>query len=225
MSLVDLAVLYGLAGLGCAALVYRRSRGSPRRRVASAALALPLWPVWAPLALVPDPPPRVPATGRVARIEAELEHALAASRGSPFAILLSEDAAERIRQEVRLAASRIAELDEVLAQPGFDRAEADRRVGALTVEGSPRALRTAVLHRDSVAQLEGVRERYARAIDELGELVAALRSQLVLARFAGSSPEGVGGIVTELWARVEGLGEVMDAHALDPCPGPEEHRE
>ncbi|MFT3773425.1 MAG: hypothetical protein QM820_49240 [Minicystis sp.] len=50
-------------------------------------------------------------------------------------------------------------------------------------------------------------------------LVQALRAQLVLARFAGSQPEGAGGIVSELWARVEGLGvalgadEVPDAHA------------
>ena len=55
-----------------------------------------------------------------------------------------------------------------------------------------------------------MRDRHERALEELGELVGALRSQLVLARYAGSSPDGVGGIVTELWARVEGLGEVMD---------------
>jgi hypothetical protein len=211
MSLVDLALLYGVAGVGCAALVWRRTRGSPRRRMASAALALPLWPVWAPLALVPDPPRRTPATGRVARIEAELAHALDAARGSPLSILLSHEAADRIRREVRLAAARIDELDQVLALPGFDRTEADRRVDALTETGQPRALRTAVLHRDNVARLEALRDRHARVLEELGELVAALRSQLVLARYAGSSPEGVGGIVTELWARVESLGEVMDA--------------
>jgi hypothetical protein len=211
MSLLDLALLYAVAGLGCAAVVFRRTRGDARRRFASAALAVPLWPVWAPLALVPDPPRRTPAAGRVARIDAELQHALDASRGSPFAILLPDEAAERIRREVRLAAARIDELDEVLAQPGFDRGEADRRVSALTEAGHPRALRTAVLHRDNVARLEALRERHARALDELGELVAALRSQLVLARYAGSSPEGVGGIVTELWARVESLGEAVDA--------------
>lgn len=212
MSLVDLAVLYALVGLGCATVVWRRTQGSPRRRAASAALALPLWPIWAPLALVPDPPRRTPASGRVARIEAELEQAVSAAAGSPFAILLPPDAADRIRRELRQAMARIDELDAVLAQPGFDRDEAERRVSALSEEGSPRALRTAVLHRDNVARLEQLRNKHAHALDELGELVGALRSQLVLARYAGSSPEGVGGIVTELWARVEGLGEVMEAH-------------
>jgi len=48
-----------------------------------------------------------------------------------------------------------------------------------------------------------------RALDELCELVQALRTQLVLARFAGSSVEGTGGIVSEVWARVEGLGAAL----------------
>ena len=35
-------------------------------------------------------------------------------------------------------------------------------------------------------------------------------TQLVLARFAGSSAEGVSAIVAEVWARVEGVGAAMD---------------
>ncbi|MCZ7683767.1 MAG: hypothetical protein M5U28_35375 [Sandaracinaceae bacterium] len=213
MSLLDLAALYALVGVGCAVVVFKKTHGSRRRRAGSAALAMTLWPIWAPLALVPDPPRRTPASGRVARIEAELERATAAAAGSPFEVLLPEEAAERIRTELRQAALRIDELDAVLAQPGFDLAEAERRVGELTGSGSSTALRTAVLHQGNVARLEALRDRHARALEELGELVGALRSQLVLARYAGSSPEGVGGIVTELWARVDGLGEAMDAHA------------
>jgi hypothetical protein len=211
MSLVDLGILYAVVGIGCAFVVFRRSTGSRQRRVASAALALPLWPIWAPLVLVPDPPRRTPASGRAARIEAELDRAAAAADGSPFAILLPMEAVDRIRREVRQAVSRIDELDGVLGQPEFDMALAEDRVTALTERGSARALKTAVLQRDNVARLEALRDRHARALEELGELVGALRSQLVLARYAGSSPEGVGGIVTELWARVEGLGEVMEA--------------
>lgn len=215
MSLLDLAILYAIVGAGCSIVVWRKSHGERPRRIASAALALPLWPIWAPLALIPDPPRRTPASGRAARIEAELERAVAAAQGSPFEILLPQEAANRIQRELRQAVTRIDELDGVLAQPGFDLAEAEKRVTLLTDRDSPRALRTAVLHRDNVARLEAVREKHARALEELGELVGALRSQLVLARYAGSSPEGVGGIVSELWARVEGLGEAMDAH-VDP---------
>ena len=214
MSIVDLAVLYLVVGAGCAAVVYRRTKGDPRRRLASAAVALPLWPVWAPIALIPDAPPRIPATGRAERIEEELAQAVRAAADSPFEILLTEKAAGRIREEIARAVGRIAELDEVLAQPGFDLAAADQRVDQLVgANASRRALKTAVLHRDNVARIRAVRDRHERALDELGELVGALRSQLVLARYAGSSPEGVGGIVSEMWARVEGLGEAMDARA------------
>jgi hypothetical protein len=213
MTLANLAILYAIAGAGCAFVVWRRSSGDRPRRIASAAVALVLWPIWAPLALVPDPPRRTPASGRAARIEGELEHAEQAARGSAFEILLPRQAVERIKQELAQTVSRIDELDAVLAQPGFDLAEAEKRVTALSGPGNARALKTAVLHRDNVARLDALRERHARALEELGELASALRSQLVLARYAGSSAEGVGGIVNELWARVEGLGEAMDAHA------------
>jgi hypothetical protein len=214
MSLLDLTLLYAVVGAGCAAVVYRRTRGDRRARLTHAALALPLWPVWAPVALIPDAPPRVPATGRAARIEAELAQAVHAAADSPFEVLLPTDAAARIRAEIGRAVARIAELDQVLAQPGFDAAAAEARVNALVAQNaSRRALKTAVLHRDNVARIRAMRDRHERALDELGELVGALRSQLVLARYAGSPPEGVGGIVTELWARVEGLGEAMEARA------------
>lgn len=214
MSLLDLLLLYGIVGVGCAAVVYRRTRGDRRGRITQAALALPLWPVWAPIALIDDRPSGVTSSGRGARIEAELEQAVRAAADSPFEILLSADAAARIRQELSRVTARITELDEVLAQPGFDRTEAEARVDRLmTTHGSRRALKTAILHRDNVARIQAVRDSHQRALDELGELIGALRSQLVLARYAGSAPEGVGGIVSELWARVEGLGEAMESHA------------
>jgi len=218
MSLVDLTVIYAVVGMGCAAVVYRRSQGSPRRRLGSAALALPLWPIWAPIALLPDAAPRTHvgqrrAADRAERIEAELDQAVSAAIDSPFEVLLPRRAADRIRDEVRDALRRIGELEAVLEEPGFDRARAEERVVELSAgQASKRALKTAVLHRDSVARIEALRDRQVRALEELGELVGALRSQLVLARYAGSSPEGVGGIITEMWTRVESLSEVMDAH-------------
>jgi len=69
---------------------------------------------------------------------------------------------------------------------------------------------TARLHLTNVRRLHAMRERDARSLLDLADLVEALRTQLVLARFAGSSVEGVGDIVTEMWARVEGLGEAME---------------
>lgn len=206
MSLLDLVVMYLLVGAGCAAVVYRRTR-----KLGSAAIAFPLWPIWAPVALIPDAPPRSRATDRAARIEAEVAEAALAAHGSPFEVLFPREAADRIRSEVANALHRIAELDGVLQQPAFDFDAAEARVRELTRTGaSNRALKTAVLHRDSIARIESLRDRHVRALEELSELVGALRSQLVLSRYTGSSPEGVGGIVSDMWARVEGLGEVME---------------
>ncbi len=220
MSLLDLGLLYLIVGVGCAAVVYRRT-GRP----GSAALALPLWPIWAPVVLVDDAPRRGSASDRVERIEEQLSQAVQACRGSAWSILLPDDSVRRLRAEIAMVVRRIDELDEVLSAPGFDLASAERRVSELSrTGGSRRAFETAVLHRNNVARIQAMRDRSERALEELDELVGALRSQLVLARYAGSSPEGVGGIVTELWAHVEGLADVMsadmDSTADNPRPSP-----
>jgi hypothetical protein len=56
-----------------------------------------------------------------------------------------------------------------------------------------------------------LRDRDARALEELCALVEALRTQVTLARFSGSSAADIGGIVGEVWARVEGLGAAIEA--------------
>jgi hypothetical protein len=222
MSLRDLSVLYLIAGLACAVAVYRasRDRGDARRRaVLSAALCVPLWPIWAPVALTAG---RGAGGGRAdggagtaaARVQGALREGVSACAGTSFEALLSRDAASRIEAEVTRAAARHAELDALLRQSGFDETAAAARVAELERGGasSGRALATAHLHLENIRRLRAMRDRDARALEELADLVQALRTQLVLARFAGSSVEGVGGIVSEVWARVEGLGAAIDAH-------------
>ena len=98
----------------------------------------------------------------------------------------------------------------MLGREGFDLAAAERRVAELEkAQASARSLATARLHLENVRRLAALRDRDARALEELADLVQALRTQLTLARFAGSSVEGVGGIVSEVWARVEGLGAAL----------------
>ncbi|MCC6558008.1 MAG: hypothetical protein IT372_34105 [Polyangiaceae bacterium] len=253
MRLVDLAVLYAAAGVACAVAIYRAAEGSRPRALAAAALAIPLWPLWAPIALTSprraEGPWAAPSTSRrgaaaggraaagaaagpggaagaAARREAGRRGGVEACAGTALEALLSEDAAARIAAEVARAAARRDELDALLARDGFDPRAAERRVADLerdreraaagAREGdraapSPRALTTARLHLENVRRLHALRERDARALEELCDLVEALRTQLVLARFAGSPIEGASGTVSEVWARVEGLGAVMDA--------------
>jgi hypothetical protein len=220
MSLRDLAILYLVAGLACAVAVYRSSAESGPRAAAAAALAVPLWPIWAPIALTSSRSAavasvRLGTAAAAARMESALREGVEACAGTAFEALLSRDAAARIQVEVTRAASRHAELDALLRRDGFDDVAAASRVAELEhARASSRALATARLHLDNVRRLRAMRDRDARALEELADLIQALRTQLVLARFAGSSVEGVGGIVSEVWARVEGLGAAIDAHEI-----------
>jgi hypothetical protein len=240
VRLADLALLYAAAGVACAVAIYRASTGSRLRALAAAALAIPLWPLWAPIALTSAGRPgggawsgaggdrrasrRSPAGPRAApdaaaRVEAALREGVDACAGTALEALLSKDAAGRITAEVARAAARRDELEGVLARDGFDLRAAERRIAELERErASPRALTTARLHLDNVRRLHALRDHDARALEELSDLVQALRTQLVLARFAGSSIEGASGIVSEVWARVEGLGAVMEAQDGEPAP-------
>ncbi len=240
MSLADLAVVYLIVGACCGVAVYRVAPGPGPRAIASAALAVPLWPLWAPIALtagrVADRARSPLPGGEAARVEAALGECVEACAHGPLAALLPRDAAASIAQGIRRAATRQADLDEVLARADFDRAAADRRVAELErAAASPRAIATARLHQGNVRRLHELRARDARALAELADLVGALRTQLTLARFGalgvdldaggraqpGATPgaEGIGGIVAEMWARVEGLDAAMET---DPgAPGAE----
>lgn len=221
MSLGDLGVIYLVAGLACAVAIYRSSPERGPRAIASAAVAVPIWPLWAPIALTAgrraSPAPRPAADGSplaesAQRIEAALREGVEACAGTPLSALLPQGAADRIAAEVRRAAARHTELGQLLGRDGFDLAAAERRVAELTdPAASPRALSTARLHLDNVRRLAALRERDARALAELSDLVQALRAQLVVARYAGAQPEGASGIVADLWARVEGLGVALGA--------------
>jgi hypothetical protein len=243
VNLADLALLYGIAGLGCAVAIYRSSTDSRPRAAAAAALAVPLWPLWAPIALTSRRAvfqaqawgaearakgARSPACDAAAKIDAALREGVDACAGTSLESLLPRDAAARISAEVARAAARHAELTTILERPEFDLAAAERRVSELTRAVAaapdatpPRALLTARLHGENVKRLSALRARDALALEDLADLVQALRTQLVLARFAGSSVEGAGGIVSEVWARVEGLGAAMgadDSRSLDQRP-------
>jgi hypothetical protein len=224
MSLSDLAVLYLIVGLACAVAVYRAAPERGPRAVAAAALAVPLWPLWAPIALTGTQRSRPPShdergapssssspvAAAAARIESALREGVEACAGTELESLLPRAAADRIAAEVRRAADRHAELSALVGREGFDLAAAEARVADLgAADASPRAVSTARLHLDNVRRLLAMRDRDALALDELADLVQALRAQLVLARFAGSQAEGAGGIVSEVWARVEGLGVAL----------------
>lgn len=224
MSLRDLLILYGIVGLACAVAVLRRGSVTGARAAASAAATVLVWPLWAPFALgAPDK--RAPrATSNhgaqheaVARVEIALTEAVGAVAATPMSEVFSAKTAERISAEVARVAVRLDELTALTTRAGFDADASSRHLRELEARGAPeRTLVTARLQHDSLTRLQQIRAADAQALEELAELLEALRSQLLLARYSGSSAEGAGAIVSEVWARLEGLGVAFDVAAPDP---------
>lgn len=203
--MILILVGYVVVGLVLAGVLLR-TRG--RDAIGSAALLVVLWPLIGPVVFATDDA----AAKASSRLEDDLREGVLAAEGTPLAAMLSSAHAARILAEVARVERRRADLVALLARPEFDRHRAHERVRELERAEVPRthALATARLHLDNVLRLHALREADERALDDLGALVSALRTQLVLARFSGASAEGVGGLVQEVWARVEGLSEAMD---------------
>lgn len=215
MSLRDLSVLYLIAGLCCAVAIYRSAPAGGMPRAVSAAIAVPLWPLWAPIALTarrPMPEASAAANGVVERVRAALREAVAAAKGTPLESVLPAEAAARIEAEVAARAARHAELEALLKKDTYDLARAEERVRGMEKSGaSARALAMGKLDLENVRRLVLLRERDARGLEELCGLAEALRTQVTLARYSGSQAADFGDIVTEIRARVEGLGAALEA--------------
>jgi len=211
MTLGDLMVLYGAAGLASAAVVYRASPERKRVALSSAALACVLWPLWLPVALSArrHAAAQKPATRDATH--AAIWEAHEAVVGSALEPLLPREAALRMLQEVERARRRYQELVGLLGQAAFSRPAAEQRLEQLTRDGaSARSLGPARLHLENVRRLEELCRRDEQTLAELGELATTLRTQLVLARYSGGAPTGAGDIVSEVWARVEVLGSTLE---------------
>ena len=210
MHLTDLLWLYLAVGVAFALIVYKRPRPDARKPWMSMLVSIPLWPLWIPVVMGPERRGPSDRMGDASDIEQALREGASAVRGTPLEALLPAAAVERLLQEVSSASARSFELSRVLMQPQFDEALAQATIERLEQEGNLRALASARLHWANVVRLAEMRDRDLLALDELRELVRALRTQLVLARFAGSGTEGTGELVMEMWARVESLGEVLE---------------
>jgi len=226
MNLADLGVLYGVAGVLGGVVVYRRRARGGARAFGAALLSAPLWPLWLPVLFASQQAERETQRSAATEAEAALLEGHEAVRNTPLEPLLPRSAVDRLLRELRRATERYAELTSLLSKKGFDRKAAEEHVARLEQRAaSPRALASARLHLENVARLQSLAARDRRALEELSELIAALRTQLVFARYSGSSPGEAGDIVTEVWARVEMLGTSSDGppFELDCVPLAEEY--
>jgi hypothetical protein len=180
----------------------------------NALIAVPLWPIWAPIAWTARPEPTVvggKAADRVDRIRTALDEAVELVRGSPLERVLGRDSARTIVDEAERLSARNAELVELLAREEFDAGAAARRLEALeAARASPRVCSSARLHLENVRRLHWLAESEARALEELAALVVALRTELMVVKLSGSSAERVDDIVRDLSAHIEGLRQATE---------------
>lgn len=223
MNLTELLAVYALIGLVCAVAVYHRSPPPALRRLVSAAVTVPLWPLWTPFALAAGPRPA--GSGGQAQlplgrqVDTVLAEALEAIAGTPAEGLLSRADALAIRDRVLAAAARLGRLQAQLSRPSFDSAAAAGRVAELERQGaSETVLTTARLHLRSLERLEQCCRRQEQELAELVDLLQIMRAQLLLARYGSDSHPGE--LLTEIWARLEGMGAVEDCAEPRPEPPP-----
>jgi len=198
---VSLGVIgLGYAGIGVVtAIAIAATRGLPT--IVDAFLAVAMWPLWAPLAMVRE--------SKDAR-EQELLGALSRAQGSPLASVLPDaESARVLASRLREASQRLGELDEVLARPDFDPAVVKARAADLRGRGAVTAAATAELRAKTIGQLRALRERYNSDLQEVGELIAQLVTQAELVRLQPQCAQASSELVRELVSRVEGLDDLF----------------
>lgn len=195
-----------LLGLGYVAIGAAIAAGAAilRRpiRAGDLVLLITLWPLAVPLLLA--------GARESAGAESELVTALARAAASPLAsVLPDEDTARGLQRRLHEAATRLADLESVLARPAFDPASVERRARELAARGATAAANTAHLRVRTLHQLRDLRERYRAELDEVHELIAQLVTQAELVRLQPSIAHASSELVRELVSRVEGLGELF----------------
>jgi hypothetical protein len=213
VSAQSLFVAYVAVGLVGAAYLLRSAPRRTRETYASAGLLVALWPLWAPFAFAPrgaeDPARPLPYSEQ--RFQRALAEAVALAAGTPLEAVFSRQIAARI-EGAALRALRRVEALAAFAHRGHTPHAASRRVRDLEAQGvAPRVVASARLQSETAERLAAVVARDEQALAELAELLEALCTHLAIARHAGAGADGIDGLVTEVWARLEVLGTTLDA--------------
>lgn len=207
MKLPELAVLYGFVGIGCAiALHVRQARGE--RRAGDTLLVTILWPLYGPLLLA-----RLQDRdhGAVASEVAFLVALRRASRTPLGSLLPDESTVRALARRLRVAAGKVGEIDGLLARPEFSETQALARLEELRAKSaSETAQSTASIRVQNIRRLRAMRDRFARELDEVRELLAQLETQAEVVRLAGAPDASTTDLVRELVSRVEGFDRMLD---------------
>jgi hypothetical protein len=205
-----LAVIYALTGAACAAAA--TASGRMRARITDTLLLLLLWPLYGPFLLAGPSEGAWRAPGLTRSRERDLWRASRQVAGTPLARLLPDRAAVRsLARALRAAASRVREIDDLLARPDMAGEAVEAALQrAEEAAGSIEARSALVLRLQSIRQLRSMRDRLARRLAEVDALLAQLLTQVEVLRLGGPADAPGEELVGELLTRVEALGEMLE---------------
>ena len=203
----SLVALYLLVGFLSAGLALARGWSTPGC-ASDAALLLAFWPLFGPFFLMRSQR----SEGLPSDKEAAFLAAVRRASGTPLGRLLPDGAtAQALARRLRVAARKVSELEVLLARPDFSEETATQRLVELERSGaSPTALSSAGMRLQNVRRLRALRDRFARELDEVGELIAQLTAQAEVLRLSRIDDPAAEELVTELLSRVEGLDQILD---------------
>jgi hypothetical protein len=204
MRFTELALFYAIVGIGCGMAYVFRS-GVSRWAMGDAALLVGLWPLYGPFLLL-----NAPATTQSKNVLDALKQA----DGTPLSALLPDPkTATLLTTRLGAAESKVREIEALLRQPEFSEETAIARAKELEERGDTLAASMAQGRVQNIRRLRGLRDRFARELTEVGELLAQLRVQAELVRLSGAPESNSRDLTTLLIARVEGLGAILDDDA------------
>jgi hypothetical protein len=204
MRLQELAIFYLVVGIGCGvAFVIRMGRA--QASLSDAILLVAFWPLYGPFLFLSAPAPTPPRS---------ILDALKKADGTPLSALLPDAAtATMLSERLTAAESKVREIEALLRQPEFSEEAAIARMKELEERGDTLAASMAQGRVQNIRRLRGLRDRFARELTEVGELLAQLRVQAELVRLSGAPEANSRDLTTLLIARVEGLGAILDDDA------------
>ncbi len=197
--------LYLLVGCACAVLAVTRGGLA---NLADGALLLLFWPLYGPFFLMH----RQASEDLPVDKEAAFLAAIRRASGTPLGRLLPDGTTARaLARRLRTAARKVRELDALLRRPDFSEAQAAARLAELEqMRSSPATLASAGMRLHNIRRLRALRDRFARELDEVGELVAQLTAQAEVLRLDHGHDASGEELVAELLSRVEGLDQIID---------------
>jgi hypothetical protein len=224
MNLLTTLLFYVLVGVAVAGtIVLRPDRLSRGDRAFRATTAFLFWPLYLPLLLQSSGSNRNGRPGTpsgsslsflpvnegleeaIMQVEAELDLALGSLDGWSGGVLAREqDRFAELRAAWRQQATRIGELDRLLALPAFHAASVEPLLTGSRAEASESA------RRENIQRLQSIRRRLHD--DLLGTLakVRELATMIHLARYTGAPAARAEELVEEIAAAVAGLSEVAE---------------